>query len=158
MVYRTTEIKKIGGAFLAGAALLIISMFFQNLATGLSPFDWRIYCVPALFGGLAGAGWARKELTIFGLLAQRPHCPPALEPLLPICANCKKIRIPGKEPQYMESWNAIETYITRKTGTEFSHGICPECIKILYGNVYEKLDRIYLRSEPPEKRPHYLKA
>ena len=50
----------------------------------------------------------------------------ALSRMLPICANCKKIR---DDKGY---WNEIETYISRHSETKFSHGICPECTKKLY--------------------------
>ncbi|TRZ96862.1 MAG: HAMP domain-containing protein [Deltaproteobacteria bacterium] len=49
-----------------------------------------------------------------------------LSSMLPICASCKKIR------DDKGSWCNIETYILEHTGTEFSHGICPECSKKLY--------------------------
>ena len=48
--------------------------------------------------------------------------------LLPICANCKKIR---NDQGY---WNVVEQYITEHTDATFSHGICPECAKELYPN------------------------
>ena len=41
--------------------------------------------------------------------------------LLPICSYCKGIR---NDQGY---WQQLEAYIETKTGTEFSHGICPEC-------------------------------
>jgi len=46
--------------------------------------------------------------------------------LLPICANCKKIR---DDKGY---WNQIEVYISEHSQAEFSHGICPQCAKKLY--------------------------
>jgi PleD family two-component response regulator len=46
--------------------------------------------------------------------------------LLPICANCKKIR---DDTGY---WNQIEVYIRDHSEAVFSHGICPECTKVLY--------------------------
>ena len=52
--------------------------------------------------------------------------------LLPICARCKRIRKAGGDPNAEESWQAIDSYITEKTGTEFSHGICPQCSAELY--------------------------
>ncbi len=57
-----------------------------------------------------------------------------LSGLLPICANCKKIR---DDKGY---WNQIENYIRDRSEAEFSHGICPECSKKLYPeyNLYEK--------------------
>ena len=49
-----------------------------------------------------------------------------LSGLLPICASCKKIR---DDKGY---WNQIESYIRDHSGVEFSHGICPDCMKKLY--------------------------
>lgn len=49
-----------------------------------------------------------------------------LRGIIPICANCKKIR---DDKGY---WNQIESYIQRHSDAEFSHGICPECVKKLY--------------------------
>ncbi len=50
----------------------------------------------------------------------------ALSGLLPICACCKKIR---DDRGY---WNQIESYIRERSEADFSHGICPECEKLLY--------------------------
>ena len=49
-----------------------------------------------------------------------------LRGLLPICCNCKKIR---DDNGY---WNRIESYIQSHSEAEFSHGICPDCLKELY--------------------------
>lgn len=56
--------------------------------------------------------------------------------ILPICAGCKKIRTEGAG-QGGESWVPIETYLTRKTETQFSHSICPDCMKRLYPDLQE---------------------
>lgn len=44
-----------------------------------------------------------------------------LEGILPICSYCKKIR---DDENY---WQSVESYISRHTGTRFSHGVCPSC-------------------------------
>jgi len=49
-----------------------------------------------------------------------------LRGMLPICSHCKKIR---DDKGY---WNQIENYIHQHSEAEFSHGICPECVKKLY--------------------------
>lgn len=49
-----------------------------------------------------------------------------LRGLLPICASCKKIR---DDKGY---WNQIEAYVSDHSEAEFSHSICPDCIKKLY--------------------------
>lgn len=49
-----------------------------------------------------------------------------LSGLLPICSSCKNIR---DDKGY---WNQIESYLSEKSGIEFSHSICPDCAKKLY--------------------------
>jgi PleD family two-component response regulator len=51
-----------------------------------------------------------------------------LKTLIPICMYCKKIR---DDSDY---WEQMEHYIHEHTGSDFSHGICPEC----YDKVMEK--------------------
>jgi len=46
-----------------------------------------------------------------------------LNGLLPVCAWCKKIRNDDG------CWEQLESYIQNNTNTDFSHGICPDCIK-----------------------------
>ena len=49
-----------------------------------------------------------------------------LSGLLPICANCKKIR------DSSGSWNDIEVYVRDNSEAEFSHSLCPTCTEALY--------------------------
>ncbi len=53
-----------------------------------------------------------------------------LRGILPICANCKKIR---DDKGY---WTQVEVYISAHSGTEFSHGICPDCAHKLYPQLF----------------------
>ncbi len=55
-----------------------------------------------------------------------------LQGLIPICANCKKIR---NDKGYYES---VEKYIMEHSGAVFSHGICPECMEKLYPSFSKK--------------------
>jgi hypothetical protein len=55
----------------------------------------------------------------------------SLETILPICANCKKIR-EKSDGENQEDWISIEEYISKKNATKFTHGICPDCAKKLY--------------------------
>ncbi len=52
-----------------------------------------------------------------------------LQGILPICANCKKIRDENN------TWKLLEEYICEHSEAEFSHGICPDCAKKLYPNM-----------------------
>lgn len=53
-----------------------------------------------------------------------------LSGFLPICAHCKKIR---NDEGY---WQQIEEYIHEHSEAHFSHGICPECGEMLYGDIF----------------------
>ncbi len=44
-----------------------------------------------------------------------------LQGFLPICTYCKNVR---DDENY---WQSVEAYISRRTNTQFSHGICPNC-------------------------------
>ena len=56
--------------------------------------------------------------------------------LLPICAFCKKIRDDGAY------WKQFEAYIHEHTGSQFSHGVCPQCFE----DQMAELDRKKARS------------
>ena len=55
-----------------------------------------------------------------------------LSGLIPICASCKKIR---DDRGY---WNQVEAYIGKHSDAKFSHGICPDCAKKLYPELFEE--------------------
>jgi PAS domain S-box-containing protein len=53
-----------------------------------------------------------------------------LSGMLPICASCKKIR---DDQGY---WQQVEEYIQKHSEAEFTHGICPDCVRKLYPELY----------------------
>jgi hypothetical protein len=55
-----------------------------------------------------------------------------LRGILPICSNCKKIR---DDAGY---WHQVDVYISRHTEADFSHGLCEECARKLYPEIYKK--------------------
>jgi CheY-like chemotaxis protein len=71
-----------------------------------------------------------------------------LETLLPICSYCKKIR---DDHNY---WQQIEGFIQERTGSQFSHSICPDC--------YQGVVRAQMVAEgiplPPEFPPPPARA
>jgi|Deesub1362B_J571_1020462.scaffolds.fasta_scaffold01782_2 PAS domain-containing protein len=56
-----------------------------------------------------------------------------LRGLLPICANCKKIR---DDDGY---WRQVEDYFHEHTGAEFTHALCEDCVRQLYPGLAEDL-------------------
>jgi DNA-binding response OmpR family regulator len=65
-----------------------------------------------------------------------------LEELLPICSYCKKIR---DDQNY---WQQMEGYINERTGSEFSHSVCPDCMVRV---VQPEIDK--MRAERVIKKP-----
>ncbi|MCJ8013127.1 PAS-domain containing protein [Paenibacillus sp. KQZ6P-2] len=57
-----------------------------------------------------------------------------LRGLLPICAVCKRIR------DEHDIWNSVESFLEKHTPAEFTHDICPECIRRLYPKYSSVLD------------------
>lgn len=58
-----------------------------------------------------------------------------LSGLLPICAHCKRIRDDKGD------WQQVEVYVHEHSQADFSHGICPECTKQLYPDIYERMNK-----------------
>lgn len=117
---------------------------------GISQILWAIYMLvyglfqngelyDFVFGLLVGF----QILAAFGLvvmIVDRIHLRAAkterrvnqLEKLLPICAHCRKIH--GKD----DEWYDMETYIEKNTTSQFSHGICPDCMKRYFPQYVKK--------------------
>jgi hypothetical protein len=49
-----------------------------------------------------------------------------LRRLLPICAGCRRIRDENGH------WWPMEVYLTKKSGSELTHTICPDCKEVMY--------------------------
>jgi hypothetical protein len=52
-----------------------------------------------------------------------------LKGLLPICSFCKSIR------NESGAWEHLERYISRRSETTFSHGVCPACQETYYPDI-----------------------
>jgi tetratricopeptide (TPR) repeat protein len=107
------------------------------------------YLVISSIIGLVGAfvviglGWARYRLKTeayealamaHGKLDKALAEVKVLQELLPICSKCKNIR----DDQGL--WSRVETYISSHTDTQFSHTLCPECVRELYPELVDELD------------------
>jgi hypothetical protein len=104
-----------------------------RLAPALHETPWFLGGIGLLLAGAAfglhhwrTVNFRRNELR----LQQRIHDAVArikvLSGLLPICAACKKIR---DDQGY---WEQIEVYIRDHSEAQFSHGLCPVCIRQMY--------------------------
>jgi CRP-like cAMP-binding protein len=98
--------------------------------------DTRVLCLEQLDLHREMAEYPHMALELLQMMSRRLRTAEkfivnTLGSFLPICANCKKIR------EKDGSWIPIETYISDRSETEFSHGICPECLKKLYPEFYK---------------------
>ena len=107
-------------------------MFFEN----------HLYPVRAADGTVTGVALYAKDITerkrvgaererLIAELQKALAEVKALSGLLPICANCKKIR-DGKN-----YWHRVESYIAAHTDATFTHSLCPDCIQKLYPDYAE---------------------
>jgi PAS domain S-box-containing protein len=55
-----------------------------------------------------------------------------LRGLIPICSACKKIR---DDQGY---WQQVEVYVRDHSEAEFSHGLCPDCARRLYPDIFQE--------------------
>jgi sigma-B regulation protein RsbU (phosphoserine phosphatase) len=69
-----------------------------------------------------------------------------LEEMLPICSYCKKIR---DDQNY---WQQLEGYISDRTGSDFSHSVCPECYTRVVVPQMEQLKASMARPTPAVER------
>jgi hypothetical protein len=54
-----------------------------------------------------------------------------LRRVLPICSSCKKIR---DDASY---WASVEEYFAKHWDVDFTHSVCPDCMKKLYPEYYD---------------------
>lgn len=66
-----------------------------------------------------------------------------LEEMLPICSYCKKIR---DDQNY---WQQLEGYISERTGSDFSHSVCPDCYTRVIVPELEEIKARAARNAPP---------
>jgi transcriptional regulator with GAF, ATPase, and Fis domain len=50
----------------------------------------------------------------------------ALQGVVPICSNCKSIK------DNQSNWHPVEHYLIQRPEADFTHSICPKCMKKLY--------------------------
>jgi PAS domain-containing protein len=99
--------------------------------------DLRVTTIPGSEGAVAGRlvvirdVTARREVEferehLIGELQRALADIRTLRGLLPICAGCKKIR---DDRGY---WQGLEQYLSEHAEVQFSHGLCPDCLRKYY--------------------------
>jgi len=55
-----------------------------------------------------------------------------LRGILPVCSYCKQIRTEA------DTWVQMEKYIHEHSEADFSHGVCPDCLRKHYPDIYHR--------------------
>lgn len=70
----------------------------------------------------------------------------SLRAILPICSYCKSIRTEDG------SWLSIESYISSRTNSRFSHGVCASCVTTVIEPQFTELERRLGGGDPDSQR------
>ncbi len=118
------EVRALLSAAAARSHLLaeLESMYFSRLRES-SRGGWSM--LSAAVAGLALATLAASAAVAWVL---RTHVREIrlLRGLIPICSHCKKVR------DEHGVWKPVEVYVRSRSGAEFTHGLCPDCLHELY--------------------------
>lgn len=114
---QTVSISQLGAYAIAAATLLTLTMAIGTSLVSRYGEE-RLRASEARFRALAG----HQEILLSELQASAAAVK-VLQGILPICANCKRIR------NKAGGWEQVESYVRDHTNAEFSHGICPDCAK-----------------------------
>ncbi len=100
---------------------LIVTAYLAVVGLGAAMLRWR----DALRASEVLAQRNRELQTALDEVRQ-------LRGILPICAACKRIR---DDAGY---WHQVDVYVRDHSEAEFTHGLCPECVRELYPELDEE--------------------
>jgi len=63
------------------------------------------------------------------------------ESMLSICSECKKVRDNEPDKNGDIRWISIEQFVSKATGSDLSHGICPDCYRRKMAELTEMIRR-----------------
>jgi hypothetical protein len=113
--------------------LTLLALTFANEVLDLPHFmfgdqvtTWGQRCGEACIELIIFCTAIGSEVFLFARLAGRIKI---LEGFLHICSGCKKI-------QYEDHWQQMESYISEHSLAQFSHTLCPECMKKMYPELF----------------------
>ncbi len=99
----------------------------EAMGAGADDFVRKPFGIPEVVARIRnGQRMVRLERSLAARIGELEHSleeSRQLKRLLPICCYCKSIR---NDSDY---WQQIESYLHEHTGTDFSHGVCPNCME-----------------------------
>jgi len=134
------------GPYVQFPILFVVPVLLASLYSG---FAWGFslsLCMPLLRLFYATLVWSEPVLPVYAGInaliracvlsllaflvshaAKKAREVKVLSGLLPICSFCKRIRSSDN------SWVPIETCVTDRTNSKFTHSFCPDCVEERYG-------------------------
>ena len=103
----------------------VLDIPYVLLGGPATPINWRESVFESIIIAIVGGLIIRHT---YKLLTRISY----LESILPVCASCKKIRMD------QEFWQGVKQVVQERASTEFTHGICPECIEKYYPELKRK--------------------
>jgi PAS domain S-box-containing protein len=100
------------------------TILWANMSNQFPIPGWRTWAVGVDITGRKRAECERESLILE--LRDALKKVRTLSGLLPICSKCKKIR---DDQGY---WSQVEIYVMKHSDAQFTHGLCPECITVLF--------------------------
>ena len=138
------------GALMGYAVLHPASMFIQYLsAVGAFPASakvvgeilreafWGGHGDMAFYFSLLGALFGAAQAYSIHRIAAEQRKVRMLEGILPICSNCKRIRDEKQSTADKQVWVPLEVFISGHSEAEFTHGLCMECARKLYPQLFD---------------------
>ncbi|MHA1854927.1 MAG: hypothetical protein ACTSWX_08835, partial [Promethearchaeota archaeon] len=129
--YMKTKVQVISyGSFLTGFFTLIFFMI------GISKSIPGLEIMPLSIGTLVTSISFIKSPEIIKVVLKSGEISKIkyIEKLLPICANCKKIR------DSEGNWHQLEDYLLENSEIRFSHSFCPECEKKILSEIDKNIN------------------
>jgi len=111
-----------GGIIAVIPALLIVAWCHADDLVSINAMAYLLF---AMILGLAIANIVSRYVETSRNYKKALEEVKTLSGLLPICGWCKKIR---DDKGY---WTEVASYLGEHAGTEFTHGMCPECFERL---------------------------
>lgn len=90
--------------------------FVRRVAKQIERALWLVTVTPFVFQGLSLGVLAIEDVSTVS----------DVDRLISVCAECKKVRNPDG------TWESFESYFGDRLGVDFSHAICPDCLRKLY--------------------------
>ena len=110
---------------LTRATLRVMTPYRAEFNTTLAAnYSLAAFAVTFIAGSLVLCALVQKEVFLRFREAQEELR--VLRGLLPICMHCRNIQDDAGD------WTQLEEYVTRHTEAEFSHGLCPSCLRDKY--------------------------